>query len=88
MQPKKELPKEHKDKMLIIKQDTEKIIHGISLLSPANNKTIGKKDREKICKNLIKNHILPYENAIYNLYIEANKLEEYFVAPEEETKSE
>lgn len=83
MQPKKELPKEHKDKMLLIKKDTEKIIHNISLLSPSNNKVIGKKDREKICKNLIENHIIPYENAIYNLYIEANKLEEYFVVPEE-----
>lgn len=83
MQPKKELPKEHKYKMLLIKKDTEKIIHGISLLSPSNNKTIGKKDRERICKNLIKDHILPYENAIYNLYIEANNLQEYFAVSEE-----
>jgi hypothetical protein len=81
-----ELPKEHIDNLASIRTGTNDIIKRINLLRTENKKLTSNKDRDRICSTLIKEYIMPMENAMLNLYISANNLQEHFKAPTEEVK--
>ncbi len=75
---KKQLPEEHAKRLGLIQQANNEVIRRIHLLNPANNQKLSKKDKMRICEDLIMNHITPLGNALMDLYVHAHKLGEYF----------
>lgn len=68
---KKELSEENVKALTSISHSTKYIIHILSLIQSGK---VSKKDRSRLCESLINKHILPMENIMLNLYIDANGL--------------
>lgn len=75
---KKEIPQEHKEKIESIRKDIIEISKLIGMLSPNNRRVISKADRTRICNSLLSDWLPAHEHALYNLYIQANNLKQYF----------
>lgn len=85
---KKEPPQEHKNRMLLISNEVKHIVAKINILCA--DKKITKKDKQRISKTLIDQHIVPFGNAMLDLYVHAHNLKEYFpeIKKEENVKIE
>lgn len=83
-----QLSEDHKKRMGHITKMINDIAEMTKLLHPINAKKLGKKERSKICDLLINNHILPMNNIMLNLYLEANGLEQYFTQKEVEPSNQ
>lgn len=84
----KQLSEDHKKRMGHITKMINDIAEMAKLLHPINSKQLGKKERSKVCEVLVNKHILPMNNIMLNLYVQANGLEEYFTQKEEAKEEE
>lgn len=76
----KELTQEHQKALSSIRDSANAMIQRINSIRNVGKGKLSKKDKENVCVGLINNFILPMENAMLNLYIDANGLRHLFPA--------